>query len=423
MLKKAGIIAFLGQIVAFTTVSAQFTIDYCYQKAHDNYPLIRQYDLIERSAAYTMSSIALNWLPQLQFSAKATYQSDVPKIEINIPNYVDKITYDWLNRDQYSVNLEASQLIWDGGMMRAKRKQILSEAEVAEKQLDVSLYTIRERVNQLFFAILLLEAQIEQSRLYNNQLQQQYERVDAFVRNGLANQSDLNVIKAGQIKALQMELQLNNKRKACIDMLSAFIGEPIAEDVKPVKPDTTMPNLEIKRPELSLFDAQLRNASNKKMEINADLTPKFALFFSGGYGRPGFNMLSNDFEWYYIGGVRFLWNIGNFYTLKNNNNTVFNSILSIQTQQAAFLFNTNMDVKQKQHNIDNCRMLLNYDEQIIDLRHSIREASEAAVANGTGTVIDLLTEINNEQFAQQEKIQHEIELMQAIYNLKYVLGQ
>jgi hypothetical protein len=151
--------------------------------------------------------------------------------------------------------------------------------------------------------------------------------------------------------------------------------------------------------------------------------PKLALFFSGGYGRPGFNMLSNDFEWYYIGGVRFLWNIGSFYTLKNNNNTVFNSMLSLHIQQEALLFNTNIDVKQKQHDIDNCRMLLNYDEQIIDLRHSVREALEVAVANGTGTVIDLLTEINNEQFAQQEKIQHEVELMQAIYNLKYTLGR
>jgi outer membrane protein TolC len=423
MLRKAGIIFFLWQIVALTTINAQLTIDYCYQKAHDNYPLIRQYDLIRQSAAYTMSSIALNYLPQLQFSAKATYQSDVPKLEINIPDYAAKITYDWMSRDQYSVNLEASQLIWDGGMVRAKRKQTLNEAEVAEKQLDVSLYTIRERVNQLFFAILLLEAQIEQSRLYNNQLQQQYERVEAFVNNGLANQSDLNAIKAGQIKALQIELQLNNKQKACIDMLSAFIGEPIAEDVKLVKPDTSMPNLEIKRPELSFFDAQLRNTNSKKMEINAGLTPKLALFFSGGYGRPSLNMLSNDFEWYYVGGIRFLWNIGSFYTLNNNNNTVFNSTLSIQTQQAAFLFNTNMEVKQKQHDIDNCRMLLNYDEQIIALRHAVREASEVALANGTGTVIDLLTEINNEQFAQQEKIQHEIELMQAIYNLKYALGQ
>jgi outer membrane protein TolC len=421
--RRAGLFVLLCQVAALTTVNAQLTIDYCYQKAHDNYPLIRQYDLIRQSAAYTMSSIALNYLPQLQLSAKATYQSDVPKLEINIPDYAAKIIYDWMSPDQYSVNLEASQLIWDGGMVRAKRKQTLNEAEVAKKQLDVSLYTIRERVNQLFFAILLLEAQIEQSRLYNNQLQQQYERVEAFVSNGLANQSDLNAIKAGQIKALQMELQLNNKQRACIDMLSAFIGEPIAEDVKFVKPDTSMPNLEIKRPELSFFDAQLRNTNSKKMEINAGLTPQLALFFSGGYGRPSLNMLSNDFKWYYIGGVRFLWNIGSFYTLKNNNNTVFNSTLSIQTQQAAFLFNTNMEVKQKQHDIDNFRMLLNYDEQIIALRHAVREASEVALANGTGTVIDLLTEINNEQFAHQEKIQHEIELMQAIYNLKYALGQ
>ena len=66
------ILSFLSCCVA----TAQ-TLEECQRAAEQNYPLIRQYDLIEKTTELTVSNIGKGWLPQISASAQATYQSDV----------------------------------------------------------------------------------------------------------------------------------------------------------------------------------------------------------------------------------------------------------------------------------------------------------------------------------------------------------
>ncbi|GHV69825.1 transporter [Bacteroidia bacterium] len=398
------------------------SIEDCYEKAKANYPLIKQYGLIEQSRGYNVSNVHKAWMPQVQLSAKATYQSDVTEIPIDLSKFgLTDIGIPPIDKDQYGATLEISQAIWDGGVTSAKRKSINAKAESEERELDVTLYAVRERVNQLFFGILLCHTMLEQNRLFQDELQVNYDRIANLMQGGLANQSDLDAVKVEQLKAKQGSTQIRHSRKAFLAVLSVFIGETLDENTELQKPVVQQPaTMDIYRPELSLFDAHLKSVDATKSEIDAGLMPKFGFFVTGGYGKPGLNMLKTEFSAYYIGGVRLTWNIGSFYTRKNNLNLLESNRDIIQTQRETFLFNTSLNKTSKEYEIDKYRELLQSDDEIISLRNSVRRAAETKVENGTLTVTDLMHEANAEQAARQDKIVHEIEMLQTIYNLKFI---
>ena len=419
MIKKFFILhlLFLGCLTSF----AQITIEDCYTKAQANYPLIRQHDLVEKTTAYNLSNANKGYLPQVTFSAKATYQSDVTKFPIDLSQLgIQDISVPTLGKDQYGATLDVDQVIWDGGTIKSQKEGMETAAEVDKKNVEVNIYALNERINQLYFGILLADAQIRQNQLLQDELERNYNQIESYVLNGIANQSDLDAVKVDLLKAKQNEVQFTNTKKAYIEVLSKLIGEELGENTEFVKPMPMRPStLTINRPELNLYDAQIQNLATKDREITSGLMPKLGLFATGGYGKPGLNMLKDGFEAYYVVGVRLSWNISNLYTQKNSRRAIQNNIQSIETQRETFLFNTNLDVTQKSSYIDNYFEQLEYDDEIIALRGSVKRASEVKMANGTISASDLTRDINAEQMAIQDRILHETELLLAIYNLKF----
>ena len=406
---------------------AQLRIETCYEKARANYPLVKQYGLIEQSRDYNLSNVARAWLPQIQLSAKATYQSDVTKIPIDfsqlpIPQMAE-MKMPELSRDQYGATIEITQTLWDGGIAGAKRKTITAVSDAEKADLEVNLYAVRERVNQLFFGILMCDAMLEQNQLLQDELQRNLEKITALSNSGLANQADIDAVKVEQLKAKQHFTQISYNRKAYLQMLSAFIGEKLDENVTLQKPNAEFTNSDkISRPELLFFNSKLLSLDASQNEIKADLMPKFGLFFTGGYGKPGLNMFKDGFSAYYIGGVRFSWNIGSFYTSKNRQNLLNSNKNTIAIQRETFLFNTSLSKSSKENEVEKLREILKSDDEIIALRNSVKRSLEAKVANGTANVTDLMREVTAEALAKQDKILHEIELLQAVYALKFTIN-
>lgn len=400
---------------------AQLTIEECYSKAQANYPLIKQYDLIEKSKDYNLSNAGKAYLPQITFSAKATYQSDVTQLPLDFSQLgISGINIPVLSKDQYGASVDVNQVIWDGGVTQSKKEGIRTSSETEKRSLEVELYSINDRVNQVFFGILLFDAQIKQSKLYQEELQRNYEKVSSWTQSGIANQSDIDAVKVEQLKTIQNESQLIHAKKAYLEILSALIGEELNASTTLLKPAvSSLINTSIRRPELYLFEAQIKNLEAQDNEINASLMPRLGVFVTGGYGKPGLNMLENDFSAHYIAGINLSWRLSNLYTNKNNKQKIQNSIASIQTRQEAFLFNTNLDIAQKKTEIDKYSEQLKYDDEIIALRTSIKQSSEIKMENGTLSGIDLMRDINAEELAKQNKILHETEMLLAIYNLKF----
>ncbi len=399
---------------------AQITLESCRQKAQTNYPLVRQYELIEKTKEFSVSNAAKGYLPQFSLSAKATYQSDATTINLKIGDFA-------LNRvapkDQYQAMVELNQHIWDGGNIHSQKELAKANSDVDREKLNVDMYALIERVNDLYFGILMLDEQLTQNTLLLDDLERTHKQISAYVANGVANSADLDEVKVEHLNALQKRTELKSSREAYVKMLSVFTGEEIAETALFAKPVETVAPLtdptDFRRPELSWFEAQNGRLDVNEQMLQARNMPRLGLFVQGAYGNPGLNMLKDKFETYYIAGVKLSWNFGGLYTLKNDKKQIQVNRAQLDSNRDVFLFNTRLQATQQNSAINSVRALLDKDDEIIALRTNIRKAAEAKVSNGTLAVTDLLREINSENKARQVKALHEVQLLMNIYQLKY----
>lgn len=405
------------------------SLDECHRLAQAHYPEIRQYDLIAQTEQYNLSNAAKAWIPQVTFSGQATYQTATPTYPDKFRSMMQAngIEMSGVEKDQYKIAVDVSQHIWDGGQSEAERKIAQAEASEQRQQVEVSLYGLLSRVDNLYFGILLLEEQAAQTQALIAVLESNLARMRTYYMNGTAMQADADVIEAELLTARQALGQTEAARSSYRRMLELFIGQALATD-RLERPSVQEPaNLSSARPELSLFEAQEYKLEAQRRAITSSVMPRFSAFAQGFYGYPGLDMFKSMMtsEWTFdaIAGVRMSWNIGAFYTRRNNLNKLNTARQQIAVQRDAFLFNTNMQAVQENGEIDRLRKAIEEDNSIVELRHRIRLAAESQLKNGVIDATDLLRKITDETTAAQNRSTHEIELLQAIYRLKNTLNQ
>lgn len=392
-------------------------MEQCKAWAQGNYPVIKQYGLVEQSRRFTVENAAKAWLPQAVVSGTASYQSDVTTIPITLPG-VDIPT---LSKDQYDVNITVSQQVYDGGAVSSAKRLAEAQGDVGREQVSVAMYDVNRRIDELFFGILVLDEQLKQVGVLQNDLSLSLASVKAMVEGGVANQTDVDAVKVEQVKARQMETSLLTQRNTYLKMLSTFIGKDIGDGdtlVKPMPP--VLQSGANSRPELALYAAQERLLDARLKSLNVALRPNVGLFARGGYGNPGLNMLKDDFDAYYKVGVTLSWNFGSLYTRANDRRNIDIERQTVQSERDAFLFNTRLQTEMQSGAVDNLREQLRQDDEIIMLRRRIREKAELRVANGTETVNEMLRDINAVSDAQLGKRLHEIQLLQEMYKIKHL---
>lgn len=408
-------------LLAAMLTHAQLTLEECQRQAQANYPLVRRYGLIEKAREYDLSNAGKGYLPRFSLSGKATYQSDITELPVKLPN----VDFKTAPKDQYQVMLEVQQTLWDGGDIRNRKQLARAASEVDLQEQHVDMYALNDRINQLFFGILLLDERLKQNQLLQDDLERTYRQVSNYMANGIASQSDLDAVSVERLRTKQQRVELETSRQAYLAMLSAFIGKPVSPEealMKPAVEETGEVDRRIyNRPEFRLFDAQQAQLGVQEAVLNARLMPRFGLFVQGAYGNPGLNMLKDEFNAWYMAGVRMSWNFGSLYTLKNDRRRIDNSRRQIETGRDVFLFNTRLQVTQQDAAVLSMRRQMKDDDEIIRLRRNIRRAAEAKVENGTLTVTDMLREITNENLAYQAKALHEVQLLMGIWELRYLL--
>lgn len=409
-----------------TLVSSQvITLDEVQKKAESNYPAVAQYGIIEKTKNFSISNANRTFLPQGTLSAQATWQSDVTRIDIDLPEGMPPLEIPVPDQDQYRLVAELSQLIWDGGNVSAQKKSLKANAELEKKQLETEIYALRERVNNLYFGILLMKGNLQQQEILESELQRNYKNVQTYVQNGVANEADLSAVKVEQLKAGQQRIQLESTLDAYVRMLSVLAGESLDKNMTFTKPDPDIEQISsiINRPELKMFDAQEGAIESQRSLLKARNMPKLGAFAQGGYGKPGLNMFDTDFSPYFSGGIRLTWNFSNLYTLNNDKKKIDLQRQKVNTQRETFLYNLNTQIPQQQMEIEKYRKTMTDDNEIIRHQTLIREAAEVKVENGTLTVSDLMKEINAEEAAKQAKRLHEIQYLMSIYSLKHTTNQ
>lgn len=417
---RKGIMLFLMMVAL--SAQAQLTLEQCYELARQNYPAIKQYALVEQSRDFTLQNAAKGWLPQVSVNGRASYQSTVTRLPIDVSQF--GIDYKGLSKDQYDAHVMVNQPIYDGGVITANKNILKAQADVQTAQLDVTMYSIRERVNQLFFSVLLIDEQLAQNQLLQDDLKLGLNTVSAMMKGGIANQTDVDNVKVEQIKARQQEHSLHTARHTYLTMLGSFINLSLDANTQLEKPadpgfksQGSDPN---NRPELAMYDSQNRLLDARLKALDASLMPKVGAFLQGGVGNPGLNMLKNGWDTYYRIGATISWNIGSFYTRKNDQQLIANERQQITANRETFLFNNRLQQQQTNGQIENLRQQVSEDEEIIQLREGIRNKSEKRVQNGIETVNEMLRDINAVGEARQQKAIHEVQLLQEIYELKTI---
>jgi outer membrane protein TolC len=399
----------------------ELTLDKAYQLAEKNYPITRQSQLVQRTASISIENLNKGYLPQITLSGQASYQSDVTKVPVTIPGFDIKSP----SKDQYKVVADLNQVVYDGGVIKEEKSWQTLNAVVENRKVEVELYKLKERVNQIYLGMLYLDEQLKQVELVREDLQVGIKRVEAQVNNGVAFRSNLNLLKAELLKTDQRLIELRASRKGLLETLGLFLGQTLAANATLEKPaiQTFQAESEISRPELRLFQGQSALLAQQNNLIRSKNLPKASVFVQGGYGRPGLNMLTNDFDLYYIGGLRLNWSLGNLYTKKKEKELVKVNQQINDIQKETFVLNTNTQLKQQQSDVEKLQQLVATDDEIIDLRRQVKEAARAQLENGVITANDYLREVNAEDQVRQAKITHELQLLQAQINYQTILGK
>ena len=405
---------FIGLINAQETI----TLEQCYQWSRENYPLIKKQELIKKAEQYTTENALKGWLPQVNITAQATYQNDVTQFPVKLPN----VNVEPLSKDQYKVFADVSQTIYDGGNIRNQKNLAKIQSEVQNIQTEVELDKLKERINQIYFGILLTDKQLLQLKLTKSDINEGIKKAEAQLKNGVIFRSNLDVLKAELVKIEQKEIELQAIKQNFVQMLSYFIKKNIDENTQLETPEKILLTKNNNRSELKLFDAQKQLLETQRKIINTKNTPKLGAFFQGGYGKPGFNMLKNEFDIFYIGGIRLNIPISGFYTQKNDLALLENQSQEIEIQRENFLFNQNFTEIQQKNDLDKIQNLIDKDDELITLRKSIKKASLAQLENGVITTNDYLREVTAEEQAILTKITHEIQYLLTQYNLKAQLN-
>jgi len=404
----------------FITPQSQLTLEDCYEKARINYPLIKQKDYITKTKDYSVSNVWNGYFPQITISGQATYQSDVTELPIVFPG----IVIERLTQDQYKVYADVTQTIYDGGIMGSQAGIQESMSEIDNQKIEVELLKLKERVNQIYLGVLLMDTQLTQLELVINDLSASISKLDAAYLNGTATKSDVDVLRAELLKTEQRKIELNSSRITYLNMLALLINEKLNESTKLSTPSqiSFLSAEEIIRPELILYSAQKNLIENQDGLTVSKIIPKANLFFQGGYSKPGLNMFQNNFDRYYITGIRFSWSLSNLYNYGNESEINQLNMKSIDAQTETFLLNTNITVNQQLQEIDKLKKMIEVDKGIIDLRISVKKSAQAKLENGVITSNDYIRELNAEDTAKQNLEIHKIQLLLAQYNYKITTG-
>ena len=396
------------------------TIEEVYGLAKQNYPLIKERDLITKTRGYTVSNAARGYLPALNINGQATYQSAVTSFPFTLP--IKGFTLPAYSKDQYNIHGELDQVIYDGGAIKNQKQTAIANEVVQQQNLEVEIYALYDRVNQLFLGALLVNEQLKQNDLLKKDIQNGIDKAKAQVANGTAYRSSVDELQAQLLTTDQSRVELETTKKAYLDMLSVFINKPIDKNTILDKPASPAIGDEVSRPELLYYDYQKQLYDLQEQMLKNQLLPKLNFYVQGGYARPGLDFLSNDFAWYYIGGLRLSWNLGSLYTLKNQRNILDLDRTTLDIQKETFMFNTRITQKQQNADVEKYIELLKKDDDIITLRESVKTASGAQLENGVLSAHDFITEVNSADEAHQNRILHEVQLLQAQFNYQNTMG-
>jgi outer membrane protein TolC len=413
-------ILLIQQLSAAAQQSDSISLDQCQQQAREHYPIIRQSELLRQAGDLRISNINKTWYPQIYLNAQASVQSDVTSLPISLPG----IKIPELNKDSYKITLDLNQTLYDGSQSTFQKDLEKASLQADLQNVEVELNKIREKINQLFFTVIL--AQENERLIFNvrDELNSKLKKTEAAVKNEVMLQQNADVLRAELLKTDQQLIEIRASKESAIQVLSHYTGISYPATAAFRMPSSAglpaaMAN---NRPEMKLFDLQMDKAEVSKKLTSSRILPRVSLYAQAGYGRPGMNMLDPDFNPWATGGIKVSWNIWNWNLSANERKIIDVQKNILQTQKEAFDMNVQAAMQKDYGEIRKYDDLIQKDKEIIALRDKISQTLSVQLDNGTVTATEYTTELNAAAAARLNMHLHRVQQYMAIYNYLYNSG-
>ncbi|MCB0515524.1 MAG: transporter [Chitinophagales bacterium] len=387
------------------------TLEECQQWAQDNYPLVKQLALIEQSTDFTLENINKAKLPQISLNGQFTYQSEVTSIPINIPN----IEIPTINKQQYKLYIDAYKSLTNYNEISTQKELVSANAAIEQQQIEVELRQLKERINQLYFGVLLIDETKQQLLIYKENLQSTHLKIKAAVQNGIAIEANAQQVEA---EIINIDQKLNEnalQKQTYLNMLAALTQQTFSENISLALPLQIPFAEDLNRKELQLFALQTNAVALQEQRINNRKIPAVGLFLQAGFGNPALNMFQTEISPYYIGGLRLNWNLSSLYTNKNDRQIIGINQQKINHQQQLFILNAKLQLQQQATELEKYETLIQNDEKLLALRQDIKKTAAIQLENGIITTTDFLQFSNDENTARLNLALHKMQLLMQQY--------
>lgn len=374
----------------------------------DNFQIKQSLDYSNQAVDLQKQNLKTNFYPVIKIEAQASYQQ--PTLEISLP--IQGIDFPSVSNDQYNSYLLLNQLIYDGGLTKSYRELLNLSIDENIAKSDIQEYEIKKQVATVFFMTLLLDKQID---IIDNQLKtlnQQLKIVEASVKSDVVTPVNRDIFLSEVLKVQQKLDEAKIDKQSALNVLNALTGSDFSVDSKIISPELSILNDSSTSPRLQLYDLQSQKLDLMQNQVNATRHPQVYAFGQAGYGKPGLNMLSEDFSPYFIVGVKFSWRIYDWNNAKRSRQiySVNNSQVQIEKQNAYVTINTQKINILAQ--IESVEKSIETDKQVIELQEKIVKVYDSQLKNGIITSSDYIIEVNKLSQAQLMLELHKIQLEQ-----------
>ena len=416
-LKQLLFIVFLLPILS--NAQQKLTLEECYLLANKNYPIAKQSELVQQKATFEIEALKKGKLPKIDLNAQATYQSEVTQLPISLPN----VTVNPANNDQYRATLDVNQLLYNGGVINATTKLKEAQALTQKQQVEVSLYQLKLKINQLYFSILVLQERESILVSKQNQLFSKSKEVKSGVKFGAILPASEKVLEAENLKIKQQLVEINSDRTKLFQNLASLTNSEMNSKAKLEKPTLILDFVQkSNRPELKLYDLQSQQIENSSVILSKNQLPKINAFGQAGYGNPGLNMLDNSFQPFYVLGIKANWTVFDWNKTKSEKQALSIAKEIVNTEKETFQLNNQMQLQEFENEINKQEEILKTDAEIITLREYILKSADAQFKNGVITSSEYITEFTNLYEAKTNQKGHEIQLEFAKANYQVIKG-
>lgn len=394
----------------------------CLHEIEVSYPLSETGKVLDDYYYLMERNLQATWYPQISASAQVSWQSDVPHVAIPFSG----VTLTSPPLDQYGLSVDLQQKVFDGGLSQNERKRLTKELVNEQLALEARILDVQRIFGRNFYAARMLLVRREVLTLKKGELEKRIIIVENALRDGAAQLDNLAVLQAEMIVINRNLYALLLKYKANINIMESILARKIEDSIVLCSEGMLQIN-NIKaatiRPEVKRIDGMIEMMRYDKEKVKSVRRPQLYLFSSGGYGKPGLNMLDDSWSsWFRIGG-KISWKLWDWKTGARNEQKIVLKQQILHNERFDFERKLNISLVKQQALIDEYFAKQKSNKEILNIRKKIVERAGTALQNGSITMMEYLMKLDDEMETELECRLNAIEMEEALFSYQLLKGK